>query len=255
MKITLTCILAIFLAFLISSCAKEYSYEGGGTLANARKCIACSYLPICDSSTFVYVDSNGRRIDTTRGTATILNDTTVNGITYTKVAGYATFGQGLWYNCANGDYKVLLSLSGFGINIDSIVHALLQTVQSPIPIPSNLIQVPDKFRTSILKTTLPVGGAWRDTIYSLSFPPLISIFLGLDYKILEKGVTRTVFNHTYNNVIHVQAKMAATLPAGINIPLTYTMDYYFSQDVGLIEAEAKNGTTLMQNSRLFAYHL
>ena len=190
-----------------------------------------------------------------RGTATILNDTIVNGVVYTKVAGYATFGQGLYYNCDNGDYKMLFSLKGLGLNLDSLVQALVQTIQLPIPIPPNLIQVPDKFATSILKTNLPVGGTWTDPIYNLSYPPFITIFVGFDYKILEKGVTRTVFNRTYNNVIHVQGKIKTVLPAGITLPLNYVMDYYFSKDVGIIEAEAKNGSSLMLNSRLFDFHL
>ena len=120
----------VFVLLIFLSCKKEYSYEGG----LYRKCIGCEYLPLCDSSVFVYVDS-ANTVDTLPGVVRVGNDTTINGIKYNHVTGFAAFPTGLLYNCDGGDYKTILDLVSLGINGDSLVQVLLGTIQLPFPLP------------------------------------------------------------------------------------------------------------------------
>src|SRR5215211_3500412 len=107
------------LVIFFAGCKKEYSYEGGVQ----RKCIGCEYLPLCDSSVFVYVDSSNT-IDTLTGIVRVGRDTSIDGTSYSHVTGFVAFPDGLLYNCDGGNYKTILDISSFGINIDSIVQAL-----------------------------------------------------------------------------------------------------------------------------------
>src|SRR5205809_280809 len=105
-------VLAFFIFLLIAGCKKEYSYEGGGVY---RKCVGCEYLPLCDSSVFVYVDSSNT-VDTLTGVVRVGSDTSVDGTKYSHVTGFAAFPDGLLYNCDGGNYKTILDISSFGIN-------------------------------------------------------------------------------------------------------------------------------------------
>ena len=108
---------------VLLGCKKEYSDEDGAQ--SALKCVNCSYLPLCDSSQFVYVNATATGTDTTRNTVSILGDTVVNGKKFTRVSSIAAFDQGLLYNCDNQEYKVLVSLAALGVNTDSLKKALL----------------------------------------------------------------------------------------------------------------------------------
>jgi hypothetical protein len=240
----------LLLICLIAACSKEYSYEGGVY----RKCIACSYLPLCDSSSFVYVDSSGSVPDTLSGTVQIQKDTVINGKKFTEVNGFAALNNGLLYNCDDQDYQLFLSLAAFGVNTDSLANVLIQALNLPFPIPPSLLNIPSTIKTSVLKAALPVNATWTDTIYKLSFPPLVSVFAGIDYKILEKNVQRTVFQKTYSDVIHVKGTLNLVSNLG-NLPFSVVIDFYFAKDVGLIEMQAQNNGVLQRVTRLYSYHL
>lgn len=96
---------------IILSCQKEISFEGEGT---TLKCVNCSYLPFCDSSVFVYVNTTANGVDTVTSIPRILGDTTVNGHKFTKISAVSFFNEGLLYNCANEEYKVLFSTNRWG---------------------------------------------------------------------------------------------------------------------------------------------
>jgi hypothetical protein len=81
----------ILLVVLASACKKEYSYEGGNGIS--RKCVGCEYLPLCDSSVFVYVDSSNT-IDTLTGIVRVGTDSSIDGKTYSHVTGFAAFPTG-----------------------------------------------------------------------------------------------------------------------------------------------------------------
>ncbi len=243
-------ILAVLFVTVLLSCQKEIHFEGDPS----RRCVGCSYLPLCDSSVFTYVDS-ANTIDTLRGTVRIGTDTTIEGLAYSRVTGFAAFPNGLVYNCSGGNYKTLLYLSDFGINADSLETQLLQLVQLPIPLPPGLLNLPSSFRTSFLKTTVPPNGSWVDTIYSLNFPPLLSVFAGLKYTIKEKGVTKTLFQRTYNNVIHVQGETQFTSTLGALPVPGLKLDYYFSENVGIIQTQIRRNDTLTRDTKLYQYRL
>ena len=235
-----------------SSCKKEYSYEGGSS--PTRKCVGCEYLPLCDSSVFVYVDSSNT-IDTLTGIVRVGTDSSIDGKTYSHVTGFAAFPDGLLYNCDGGDYKTILDISSFGINTDSIVQALLQTLQLPFPIPPGTIQVPEQFKTSFLKTSQPVNGTWNDVLYNFGLPPIFSFTAGLDYKIIEKGVQRTLFQKTFSNVIHVRGKLSISSTLG-NIPAPgFAVDYFFAKDVGIIEIQIFENNVMTRDTKLWSYQL
>lgn len=214
--------------------------------------MSCSYLPFCDSSVFVYVNTTATSVDTVTNIPRILSDTVVSGNTFTKISAVSFFNEGLLYNCNNGDYKVLFSTASLGLDLDSIKDAILQLI--PFPIPPNLVQIPAQFQTTILKENTAVNTTWTDTIFNVSVPPLFNLFLGLEYKLTEKNVQRTVFQKAYNNVIHVTAELKAVSTLG-NLPLGFSIDYYFARDVGFIEIQVSNNNLVALNSKLLSYKL
>jgi hypothetical protein len=124
-----------------------------------------------------------------------------------------------------------------------------------LPIPPGLIQIPKQFKTSFLKTNVAANGTWTDTLYSLSFPPLLNIFAGLEYKIVEKNVQRTVFQKKFPNVIHVSGKLKFVSTLG-NFPIpAYVVDYFFAEDVGIIEIQIRNNNVLTRLTKLWSYKL
>ncbi|MBA2746349.1 MAG: hypothetical protein H0U44_09005 [Flavisolibacter sp.] len=239
---------AILLTASFFSCKKEYSFEGG----NFKNCISCTYLPVCDSSQYVYVDSTPTSVDTLHNTMYILGDSTINGKLFKKVSGFATFNTGLYANCDNQDYRLLFPLAALGLNLDSIVNDLLQQV--PIPIPPGLISVPSTVETSVLKANLPTNSTWTDVIYQVNIPFLFSFSMGLEYTLLEKNVPRTVYQKTYNDVIHVKSVLKIN-STQINIPLDFEIDYYFAKDVGIIEVHITEANAVTRVLKLHSYQL
>jgi len=237
----------IFLLVLIS-CKKDYSLEGN----SHKKCVNCTYLPVCDSSVFVYIDSTASSLDTLTNLMTIYGDTTINGQTFTSVSGFATFNTGLLANCDNQDYKLLFPVAALGLNTDSLIASLL--TQIPFPIPPNLINFPETFQTSVLKANLPVNSTWTDNIYSLNFPPLVTFSAGLDYTIIGKGLQRSIYQVNYSDVIHVRSELAVTSTL-INVPLDYTIDYFFAKDVGIIEVQVTQASAVQRVLKLYSYQL
>src|SRR5690349_14579489 len=73
----------------------------------AKVCINCEYLPVCDSSVYVYVDSTASGIDSNRSVVKILKDTLVGGVKYSGVSTLGFFDNGAYYNCDAQEYKVL----------------------------------------------------------------------------------------------------------------------------------------------------
>jgi hypothetical protein len=245
-----TCLL-VTVTVVFFSCKKEYSNEGG--LISKKQCVKCSYLPVCDSSEFVYVDSSINGIDTVTSYVSIKGDTIISGKKFTKVSALSTFENGLLYNCENEDYKFLLSLADLGLNMDSIFKAL-QTTSLPVPIPPNLLNIPQQFQISLLKASLPVNASWTDTLYSFNIPFIANFFAGIQSKILEKNVQRVVFTKTYSNVIHVQSKLV-TASNLITIPRAFSIDIFFAKDVGIIEMQVYNDQVLQLLNRLYSYKL
>ena len=241
----------LLLLVILVGCQKEIDWS---EKAANRNCISCEYLPVCDSLLYRYVDSAANRVDTLDNRMAILGDSTIKGKRFYKVSGFATFNTGLYANCDGGDYRLLFPLSALGINVDSLVNDLVQSLGLPFPIPPSLLNIPKTVQTSVLKSTLPVNAAWTDTIYNLSVPPLLSLFAGLEYKILEKGIQRKVFQKTYNNVMHVQSNIKLVSPL-FNLPLNFTIDYFFAKDVGIVEVQISNAGVVQRTLKLYSYQI
>lgn len=250
-----TTVCALFALLLLWGCQKEVSYEGG-VPPTIRKCIDCPYLPICDSSQFVYVNTSARGVDTVRSVVHVLGDTVINGQQYNSVSAFGAFSNGLYYNCPNAEYRAFLQTAGLGINIDSALHALTQQMPN---LPANLIHVPDRYLATILKANANVGDTWTDTVYSVSLPAVASALVAMDYTLQEKGISYTVLGNNYSNVMHVKAVMRLNVSSLIQLPpvpqVNVTTDYYLSKGVGLIEMKVTNNGNTQLLSQLFSYHL
>ncbi|HEY0750323.1 MAG TPA: hypothetical protein VGD26_04170, partial [Chitinophagaceae bacterium] len=244
-------LLATITILIFAGCKKEYSYEGGYSDAY---CINCSYLPVCDSSEFIYVDSTVAGVDTTRTLMFILGDTLINGNKFSKITPLAAYSEGLIYNCDNQEYKTFFTISRLGINIDSIVNELSLILPLPVPIPPNLIQIPESALITFLKVNASVNSTWMDTLINVGLPPLLSGYVGLEHKILAKNVTRMVFQNSFGNVIHVQSTLRIVTSL-TTIPVDLSIDTYFAKDVGIIEMEVKNAGETQILSKLYEYIL
>jgi|GEM_PF-1612330 len=279
MKHTYTLPIAIVAALflLLAGCAKEYSFEGNGNLpaTQQRRCINCAYLPLCDSSEFTYlIDTTGTGGDTATGVVQLLNDTLIGGKTFAKVSGFAAFNTGLLYNCDDQEYRMMLTLAQFGLNADSLRALINQLPPNPqFPINPASIQIPDRYAATILKANAPQGATWIDTLtrFNVTFQPSgipiplsIPIYIGIEYKLLQKNVSYSVLGNNYTNVMYVQGKPTYGIAGALPIPLPITLppfpgdfriDFRLSRDVGLIEMAAANGPDPLLSARLLRYRL
>ncbi|MDB5206897.1 MAG: hypothetical protein JWR72_1972 [Flavisolibacter sp.] len=234
---------------LFVACQREIGFDDGTTPVNTNvRCTACSFLPVCDSTKLVYVDSTAFGTDTTRSTLAILGDTIINGRKFTRVTPFAAFGQGLLYNCNGGDYRIYQDVPDLGIDIDSLV----QTLGVPFPIGS--IPIPSKIETTILKATAAAGATWSDTVFKFSPLPIITIVAKLDYKIEEKGVQRIVLGKSYSNVIHVSSQLNIVVPL-FPVPVDVSVDYYFADGIGIIETKTMSNGVVQVQSKLLSYKI
>jgi hypothetical protein len=263
------------LLMLLFACKREYSFEGGGALPAApssptspgtisqRHCVACPYLPFCDSSSFTYKFQTG---DTAAGLVHLLADTTINGKTYAQVSGFAAFNTGLLYNCDAGIYRLLLSPAQFGLNIDSLRSQIIQNLPPlPVPIDPATIQIPSVFAATILKSNENAGATWLDTLakfpvsITTPFPLTLQVYVGIEYTYLQKNSSYTVLGTTYTEVQYVQGKPKIGIAGGFPIPLPIPpinaqMDFYLAKNVGLVEMRVINDT-LNQSAKLLRYRL
>ena len=239
----------LLLSLLLAACQREIRFDSGTTsLSNNVRCTACSYLPVCDSTKLVYVDSTAAGADTTSSTLAILGDTTINGRKFARVTPFAAFSQGLLYNCDGGDYRIYQNVPDTGINIDSLIQSL------GLPFPVGNIPIPSKIETTILKSTAAAGTTWSDTVFKFSPLPIFTIVAKLDYKIEEKNIQRTVLGKSYNNVIHVSSKLNIVVPL-VSVPVDFSVDYYFANDIGIIETKTISNGVVQVQSKLYQYKI
>jgi hypothetical protein len=256
------------LAALIAGCAKEYSLEGSGQLPTNGRCISCTYLPFCDSSEFTYL-VNGT--DTLGGAVHLLGDTSIGGQTFNKVGGYAVFNAGLFYNCANQEYRGAFPLAQFGLNADTLRALIRPVLDSLLPLPpgsgSPALSIPDPFYTTILKANAPAGTMWLDTLLSVSIPitqgPFtinVRLYAGIEYTYLEKDISRTVPAGSFPFVQHVQGKpkigIASIFPIPLPLPaIDGQVDFYLAKNVGMVELNVSDSTGVRSSAKLLHYRL
>lgn len=248
MKQILQMLTLLSLTVLIVRCQRELSYD---VVKDNRKCVNCDYLPVCDSSNFVYVDSTATGIDTNRNIVRILRDSVIGGKKFTAVTTFGFFNSGAWYNCDGGDYQTIISTSDLGIDIDSLINVLL----GGLPIPPGTINFPKKITITALKSNVAAGTTWKDDIYKLNVPPLLNIAVTLDSKLVEKLSSKTVLGKSYPDVLHVQSKLNVVSSLGGGVPLNFSLEVFYARGVGIIEGKSADATGAGINRKLFSYKL
>ena len=117
------------------------------------------------------------------------------------------------------------------------------------------------FENLYLKDNVDVGTKWTQN-FSVTVPGVpIAVPLTITYTIAEKGISKTVNNQPYTNVIHVTASISSSL-----IPpsaLTTRINMYYAPKYGMIASatiinlnysgviEYANITTLLTSATLF----
>jgi hypothetical protein len=241
--------LTLLLLSGLCACQREIGFGDGTTPAPSNvRCTSCSYLPVCDSTKLVYVDSTAAGVDTLSSTLAILGDTTINGRKFTRITPFAAFNQGLLYNCDGGDYRIYQPVPDLGIDIDSLIQIL------GLPFPIGPVPIPSKIETTILKTNVAAGTTWSDTVFTFSPLPMFSVVAKLDYKLEEKGAQRIVLGKVYNNVIHVSSRLNIAVPL-VTIPFDFLVDYYFAESIGIIETKVVSNGILQAQSKLLSYKI
>ena len=197
--------LLIPVSFGIISCKKD---EGGSTPS------AVKFMSLTAGSTWDYkvTDSPSSASPAVRNytiTATT-QDTVANSKTYKVFTN--TSGPNEYYNITGSDYYTFRKL--------------------PAAIADTSIEV------LYLKDNLAVGGTWFQSI------PIIvagtQLTLTFNYKIAQKGISRTVNGINYTDVTDVETTLSVSgIPAFITYSLTSDIHYYYAPKYGQIENKTK----------------
>ena len=204
-------VLAGLLCLAFASCKKDIVSENGATPeSNAGKSGAVSkvddsYYPYNSGSTYTYVDSTLAGSSTiTKSAISISGDTTIDGKIFSKApAGGSAFN---YYNSTEG-VTTLVAYNG-----------------------------KDKVTTTVLKANEPVGTVWKDVFSNAGVPTTY------EWKIVAKGMDRTVQGVRYSNVIQVHLLGSAEVPVQGKVVFANS-DYYYAPNVGLIENIAYDPAT------------
>lgn len=220
---------AIAAVALFTSCQKDFSAEFGTlpqtnitNTANAlgvNNCKASPYFPVCTGSQYHYTDTRGAiAAGTELGAANnytlnYLGDTTIENKIYQKIKGISA--QAIYYNSTNG------VLSQIVLNENAATNTT-----TPY------------YKFTIVKSNEPVGTTWRDVLVLANNTSEIN-----DYKIVAKGISKTVSGITYNDVIQIRQDISSTSYG--TTPFMH-IDQYMAKGVGLIESVSYsdyNGTS------------
>ncbi len=196
----------IFLIVIASSCQKELNFEGGGAPPTGNLvCLTCDYMPMCDSTRLNFVDSTGGT-GTDRSFVYDVNaDTTINGAAFKKIKEVGS-GQNTYLNC---DGNVISNFIASGTGIGGSVI-------------TNYMQI-------ALKANEAVGATWSDQFVANGLTTVSR------YQIIEKNITRQVFDSTYSNVIYVRDTMVVVVPI-LGETILAVRKNYFARGIGLIES-------------------
>ena len=84
-----------------------------------------------------------------------------------------------------------------------------------------------------LKDNASIGDTWKQD-FSVTVPGFpLSVPLTVQNKVVEKGISRTVNNKSFSNVIHVSTTLSSSqIPSSA---LTSSIDSYYAPNYGLIE--------------------
>jgi hypothetical protein len=217
-------IVAIATVALFISCQKDFSAEYAttsqtSTTSNAlgvNNCKASPYFPVCSGSEYNYTETRGSLAPgnelgaPNNYTLEYIGDTTIENKIYQKVKSYGS--QITFYNSIDG---VLTQI------------VLNQDRQTSTTVPF--------YKFTIIKSNAPVGATWRDDLPIPNNPNEIH-----DYAVIAKGLTRTVFGITYNDVIQIRESISSANYG--TSPYLYK-NQYFAKGVGLIECITSTDVT------------
>jgi hypothetical protein len=173
-------------------------------------CKACVYMPTCEGSTYTYIDS----VPNNGSHARVANylsvaDTMIDGLDYRRIITPAGYG---YYNCSNGTTIFL-------------VYNEVPTITGDY--------VPVAFKHIVLEANAAIGASWSSNVansYGQNFAYV--------YYIAEKGISRTVLDSVYNDVIHVGTIIHLTT-GGVTTSIG-TEDFYYARNIGLIESDSSD---------------
>lgn len=183
---------AIFV-LLFAGCSKDDSSSTSTT---------SNYSPLTNGSNWTYNFTQGSTSGTYK--LTVSRDSTINSKAYKVLT--STDGIDRYMARNNNEYYRLQAFPTLGV---------------------------DNFEELYLDDSKDVNGTWTKTVnftYIFNGMP-IAITANLNYVIKEKGVTRTVNNKSYSNVVHVKLDISSVLFGGS----VGGGDFYYSKGVGMIE--------------------
>ncbi len=160
-----------------------------------------NYSPLTNGSNWTYNFTQG----TTTGSykLTVNRDSTINGKAYKVLT--SSVGQNRYMARNNNEYYRFQSFPTLGIN---------------------------NFEELYLVDNKEVNGTWTNTAnFTYNFNgQSIPLTATLSYTLKEKGITRTVNNKAYSDVIHVRLDISVSLVGTIG-----GGDFYYAKGVGMIE--------------------
>jgi|GEM_PF-822637 hypothetical protein len=189
----------------LNGCSFALTIAGASTTID---CKACVYMPTCEGSTYTYVDSVSNSGSQVRNADYLsVADTMIGGIDYRRIITPGGYG---YYNCSGGttiflEYNEVPTIDGG--------------------------HVPVAFKHIVLEANAAIGASWSSNLansYGQNFSYV--------YYIAEKGITRTVLDSVYSQVIHVST--AIHLISGGANTIIGTEDFYYARNIGLIERDS-----------------
>lgn len=205
MKIKLFSVLLAASVLVFTQCKKD---DGGSDTPTAIK----DYAPLTAGSTFSFrnIVSTSTVTDTANYTLTVGGaDTVYNGRTYKRLTGSDTSVR--FMAKVGTNYYQLATFAALNTGV---------------------------FENYYLNDSVPVNTTWPQTIsftYNIAGAPT-NLTATLNYKIAERGMSRTVNSIAYSNVIRVSFSGIAVTGAPIPVNITATGDSYYAQGFGLIES-------------------
>lgn len=192
----------LFLAVIFTSCQKELNFDdtpGGGT---AAPCKSCSYIPWCNGSKYTYIDTTFGTGTTSVQILNIVKDTTIDGKVFQK---FSNPGADGYYNCTSGVSTVI------AYSVPSSGGTVMKIEQTE------------------LKANEPVGATWSNSISN-------GLGQNVDYnfKLVAKGLSKTVLGVNYTDVIQVHLVLSITVPILGSIVVGES-DYFYANNIGLID--------------------
>lgn len=186
--------------------------SGGGITTN---CKACAYIPMCNGSSYTYVDTLSTGVNPPMmQNLTYVSDTLIDGKIYQKFAVTGSSAPYTYYNCTAGVSSVIQfnAISIGGVSVPRIDQTLL-------------------------KANAPVGTTWQNSVSLGS-----GITAQYDWSIVAKGVSHTVLGNTYPDCIQVHLVLSSIVPM-VGTVVSAEADYYYAKNIGLVDNINLNATS------------